>query len=197
MPMRFRQIPPREEIARHFDCDFATGALRWKHSPKNGIKVGDVAGGKRATGYWMATIPGHGQLFVHRIIWMMAYGANPPGEIDHIDGNGSNNALSNLRLASSSQQKRNRGVQSNNRSGLKGAYFHACRRGKKWRSQIKVAGRLIFLGYFDTAQEAHEAHRAASIAHEGEFSVYARRKVRGISAAKPSLATLPQGGQGA
>lgn len=71
---------------------------------------------------------------------------------------------------SSSQQKMNKSVQSNNRSGLKGAYYHACRKGKKWRSQIKHDGRLEFIGYFDTAQEAHEAYLSRSNELFGEFS---------------------------
>ena len=91
-------------------------------------------------------------------------------EIDHKDGDPSNNAIENLRLATSSQQKQNKGVQSNNRCGLKGAFYHACHKGKKWRSQIKVGDRLIFLGYFHTAMEAHEAYAAAAVEHFGEFA---------------------------
>jgi hypothetical protein len=91
-------------------------------------------------------------------------------EIDHADGNPSNNRLSNLRLATSSHQKRNKRVQSNNRSGLKGAFWHGCHKGKKWRSQIKVGKRLIFLGYFHTAEEAHVAYSRAAKEHFGEFA---------------------------
>ncbi len=94
-------------------------------------------------------------------------------EIDHKDTDPSNNRLDNLRLATSQEQKRNKKVQSNNRSGLKGAYYHACRKGKKWRSQIRIGpGRenLIFLGYYDTALEAHMAYRSAAIRHFGEFA---------------------------
>ena len=91
-------------------------------------------------------------------------------EIDHIDGNPSNNAIANLRLATSSQQKQNKRVQSNNRSGLKGAFYHACRKGKKWRSQIKVGDKLIFLGYFHTPEEAHAAYCEAAREYFGEFA---------------------------
>ena len=91
-------------------------------------------------------------------------------EVDHKDTDPSNNAIWNLRLATSTEQKQNKKVQSNNRSGLKGAYYHACHKGKKWRSQIKVGDRLIFLGYFHTAIEAHEAYASAALEHFGEFA---------------------------
>ena len=52
-------------------------------------------------------------------------------EVDHKDGNPSNNRLSNLRLATSRQQKQNKRVQSNNRARLKGAYYHAVHKGKQ------------------------------------------------------------------
>jgi hypothetical protein len=107
----------------------------------------------------------------HRLAWVYVHGSIPDGmEIDHKDCDPTNNRLDNLRLATSSQQKQNKRVQSNNRAGLKGAYYHACRTGKKWRSQIKVGQRLIFLGYFHTAEEAHEAYAAAAAEHFGEFA---------------------------
>lgn len=111
----------------------------------------------------------------HRLAWIYVHGLTIGGaEIDHIDGNPANNAIANLRLATSTQQKQNKRVQSNNRSGLKGAYYHACHKGKKWRSQIKVDrdGQkiLVFLGYFETAQQAHEAYAAAAIKYFGDFA---------------------------
>jgi hypothetical protein len=91
-------------------------------------------------------------------------------EIDHVDGDPINNRLGNLRLATSAQQKMNKRVQSNNKSGLKGAFYHACRDGKKWRSQIKVSGQVLFLGYHQTPEDAHAAYAAAAAKHFGEFS---------------------------
>jgi hypothetical protein len=116
-------------------------------------------------------VPGYGQKLEHRVLWIYFNGPIPFGyEIDHKDGNQLNNDLGNLRLATSSEQKMNRGCQANNRAGLRGAYYHACHPNKKWRTQIKVGGKLIFLGYFDTAEEASEAHLAAHKKHFGEFS---------------------------
>jgi hypothetical protein len=119
----------------------------------------------------MIGAPGHAQMGAHRLAWIYMYGPTIGGaEIDHIDGNPANNAIANLRLATSRQQKQNKRAQSNNRSGLKGAYYHACHKGKKWRSQIKVGDVLIFLGYFHTAEEAHAAYGEAALDYFGEFA---------------------------
>lgn len=158
------------------------------YSPEDGVFVwrapasfgspwgGKPAGSQRAlSGYSFIGVKGYGQLGAHRLAWIYMHGEIPPGfEIDHIDGDGLNNRSSNLRLATSSQQKRNRGVQSNNQSGLKGVFWHKSR--GRWRSQIVVGrgenGKPIyrFLGYFDAAEDAAAAYREAEVKHFGEFA---------------------------
>ena len=168
--MRIRALPPLEAITDNLSYDPKSGRFQWAVD-----KCGRYRDASRQAGCVTSQerriihIAGYGQFMAHRLAWKMVYGCDPVGEIDHIDGNALNNAISNLREATSSQQKMNRGAQNNNRSGLKGAYFHACHKGKQWRSQIKVGSRLIFLGYFATAQEAHEAYIAASKIHFGAF----------------------------
>jgi hypothetical protein len=133
--------------------------------------LGAVAGTQRKNGYVFIGVRNYQQIGAHRLAWIYVHGSIPPGmEIDHRDGNPSNNALNNLRLATSSQQKMNKRVQSNNRSGLKGAFYHACHNGKKWRSQIKIGRDLIFLGYFDTAEEAHRAYEEAATQYFADFA---------------------------
>lgn len=168
-----RRLPTQAVLQRYFDYDPVTGIFRWKEVHyTNPHLLGEVAGSLNKTGYRMIGVPGgYGQLGAHRLAWIYMNGLTIGGaEIDHIDGNPGNNSIANLRLATSRQQKQNKGVQSNNRSGLKGAYYHACRKGKKWRSQIKVDDVLYFLGYFDTPEEAHEAYAAAATIHFGEFA---------------------------
>jgi len=165
-------IPPASFLREWLDYDPNTGIFRWAKEPR-AIRpvVGQIAGTRRITGQVFIKLPHTPQLCAHRIAWVWCHGPIPAGfEIDHKDGDQSNNAISNLRLATSSQQKMNRAVQSNNRSGLKGAYFHACRKGKQWRSQIKVGVRLHFLGYYDTAHEAHAAYVAAADRFFGRFA---------------------------
>jgi hypothetical protein len=167
-----KRLPSQTILHHHFNYDAESGEFRWKKVHYSNLHLlGQVAGTVRRTGYRFIGVPGFGLLGAHRLAWIYVHGLTIGGaEIDHIDGNPSNNAISNLRLATSSQQKQNKRVQSNNRSGLKGAYYHACRRGKKWRSQIKVGDTLIFLGYFHTPEEAHAAYASAAVEYFGQFA---------------------------
>jgi hypothetical protein len=47
------------------------------------------------------------------------------------------------------------------RKGVKGYYFHNA--SKKWRAQIKVRGKAIYLGAFDTPEEASKAYQQARL----------------------------------
>lgn len=169
--MRFNPMPARAVIIDWLHYSPSTGQFIWMKEPTIAQDRHTEAGTTRKSGYVFIGFNDFGIIAAHRLAWVYMHGAIPDGmEVDHIDGNPSNNALDNLRLATSSQQKMNKRVQSNNRSGLKGAYYHACHKGKKWRSQIKVGPKLIFLGYFHTAEEAHAAYGAAALQHFGEFA---------------------------
>lgn len=171
MPMKFKDLPDRALLRRLFFYDAGTG--EFTRLPWGKIRTdrqGRVAGTKASSNSISISVNGeHYQ--AHRLAWVYENGPIPPGmEVDHIDNDPSNNMISNLRLASSSEQKMNKRIQSNSRSGLKGAYYHACHKGKKWRSQIKAGGALHFLGYYHTAEEAHEAYKHAAAKHFGEFA---------------------------
>ncbi len=167
-----RPMPPVELIRRSLSYDPITGIfVRIVHTGIGKNWVGKEAGCVSVLGYRKIGITGYGQFQAHRLAWVHIHGSIPNDmEIDHIDGNPRNNALTNLRLATSSQQKMNRGVQTNSQSGLKGAYYHAIHKGKKWRSQIKVGPKLIFLGYYHTPDEAHQAYVKACLEYHGEFA---------------------------
>lgn len=165
-----RNHPTQDRLRYWLNYDGETGVFVWKLSPCARVPKGKEAGTAKAVGYRFIGLRGYGQIGAHRLAWIYVHGAIPEElEVDHINGDPSDNRIANLRLATSSQQKMNKGVQSNNRSGLKGAFYHAIRPGMKWRSQIKVGERLHFLGYFKTAMEAHEAYMRASREMFGEF----------------------------
>jgi hypothetical protein len=171
-----RRLPTQAIVREWLSYDSATGEFIWIKEPRTiGTCLGKIAGATNKFGYVRISVPGFGQVQAHRLAWIYCHGLTIGGaEIDHIDGNPSNNAISNLRLATSTQQKQNKGVQSNNRSGLKGAFYHASHRGKKWRSQIQVdiqgTKKLVFLGYFATAEEAHAAYSDAAKKYFGEWA---------------------------
>ena len=93
----------------------------------------------------------------HRLAWLYIYGEWPSGQIDHINGDKADNRISNLRVATDSQNKQNaRKARSDSKSGLIGATWYS--RSNKWRAAIQVDGKKKHLGYFDEAEEAHAVY---------------------------------------
>lgn len=92
--------------------------------------------------------------FLHHLV----IGKPPAGlEVDHINRNTFDNRKQNLRFLSHGDNMRNR--LSWSKSGYRGAYLDkSSKRSKPWRSEIKLKGKRINLGYYDTAVKAHEAY---------------------------------------
>ncbi|MGE5566200.1 MAG: HNH endonuclease [Parcubacteria group bacterium] len=122
-----------------------------------------VARGVRPDGYRRIGV-GKKLYYAHRLAVLYMTGEWPAHDVDHINGNPSDNRWANLRLATRSQNLRN---QRRRRDGLKGASFMPER--GKWRATIGVAGKALHLGVFDTEEAAHAAYVAASEAHHGEY----------------------------
>jgi len=96
----------------------------------------------------------------HKIIWEMHYGKIPHGMIvDHIDGNGLNNQISNLRLVNSVDSAHNLPMQKSNKSGHVGICWHKA--ASKWQARISNNGERFDLGRFDSIEEAIEARAVA------------------------------------
>ena len=90
----------------------------------------------------------------HRVVWALFHGYWPD-EIDHIDGDASNNRLSNLRNVDHKQNGRNIRLPSNNTSGRIGVKWNKTDR--KWIAEIKVSGRTFYLGRFNNFNDASSA----------------------------------------
>jgi hypothetical protein len=103
----------------------------------------------------------------HRVIWKMHYGTEPPEIIDHIDGDGTNNRIENIREATVYQNGWNVKKNSRNKSGYKGVSFN--KEKNKWRAAIRVSGKDILIGYYKTPEEASTAYQKTSAAHHGSF----------------------------
>jgi len=95
---------------------------------------------------------------------------NPPEDkiIDHKDGNGLNNQKNNLRICSHSQNKINILNYKNNTSGFTGVIFDKER--KKWIARIKIEGKTINLGRFNSKEEAIKIRHNKSIELFGDFT---------------------------
>jgi hypothetical protein len=149
------------------DYNPVTGVFRWKRSPAQSVKAGDIAGYDGGNGYRKITIMGR-HFRAHHLAWAMVQGEFPAGVIDHINGIRDDNRIVNLRLATRSQNSQNRRCHRNSRTGLKGVSWRT--RERRWQAHIRVAGKLLHLGYFHTPEQAHAAYVAAATKYFGEFA---------------------------
>jgi hypothetical protein len=164
-----------ELVRAWFDYEPDAGVLRWKrrtdvHPRWNGKYPGTVAGSLSRQGYQVIKIkrgPYKGHHSVHRVAWLWMTGEHPTHEIDHRDTDRSNNAWSNIRNATKSQNQANRKMNKLNKSGFKGVCRHAPNR---WRAQIMYGGKVYNLGSFPTPETAHAAYVAAAEKERGEFA---------------------------
>lgn len=146
------------------EYDPADGHVRWRHLDRTAFAsdmawrcrrrfFGEVAGTVQRNGYVSISV-NHKRYYAHRLAWLLMTGGWPPNDIDHKNGNRSDNRWENLRAATRSQNLQNRAA-----SKTVGASWHA--RMGRWRAVIVVGGRQKHLGYFDTQDEAATAYRLA------------------------------------
>lgn len=147
-----------------------TGRLFWLARPRemfssylgyrawNGRFAGAEAFTSNMKGYRQGGIFARAH-YAHRVIWLIQTGDWPKADIDHINGDRSDNRWANLRDASRTENAKNAFRKSSNTSGVNGVY----RRKGKWRAQIRVDGRSTYLGDFDSLDDAAAARAAADV----------------------------------
>lgn len=176
--MSKRTLPTPDMLRQLIDYNPDTGLLTWKPRTVEMFENNDKRicatwntryAGKEAIGHIDANGYKCGHIFkssmkAHRAAWAIYYGAYPKHQIDHIDGDRTNNAINNLRDVTQFQNQRNAGVRSDNRSGHPGVfqrnngYFSVYCRGKYLGSRptLKLAMELRLEA--ERSYEFHENH---------------------------------------
>ena len=148
---------------------YSDEGLRWVRG-RNRKEMG-LAGKCRKDGYKRVRISYEGkehEFLEHRVVWLITHNEWPKHHLDHINGDKSDNRLSNLREANSSQNGANSEISKSNSSGWKGVY----RRGGNFRAQIHVNRETKHLGVFTSCREAALAYNYAAKEHFGPFAKF-------------------------
>jgi HNH endonuclease len=125
-------------------------------------------------------------VMAHRVIWKLMTDVDPI-QVDHIDGDRSNNRWENLRDVTASENRRNTARRSNNTSGVVGVHWN--KQIKKWSASIVL--KTVYLGAFDSFDEAVAARNAAAVEY-GFHTNHGREAVKINAGSDPSpLAPLP------
>lgn len=143
----------QEHLKTQLHYDPLTGALSWLVA-KPGILAGTPINTISGDGLYKVVGLDYKTYKQHRLIWLYMTGVLPVQEVDHRDGDGTNNTWANLRLASSSENSMNQRKRTDNTSGVKGVSWDT--QVSKWRVQIHKAGRRY--------QSLHTTLEAAALA---------------------------------
>lgn len=151
-----------ERLRDLFHYDQNTGIFTRKISWVKS-KIGQQVGTLHSKGYVSIRIGGRKDskhYFAHRLAWLHLHGAWPVGQIDHINGNRSDNRICNLRDVTQSENMLNQHrAQRDNRHGhmgvteSKGAF--------KYKSGMTFQGRRLSFGYYQSPEDAHAVYARA------------------------------------
>lgn len=136
----------------------STGSLTWRVA-RGRCAAGTPAGYDTDRGYRAVRIFGK-VVYIHRVACLYMTGSIPP-EVDHINGDRSDNRWLNLRRADRIENSKNMKMPSTNKSGVMGVFWNNGKR--KWTARIKVRQQSIHLGHFHSLSDATEARRVAEI----------------------------------
>lgn len=141
-----------------------TGVFVWLVPPSNFMRPGDKAGNKNSQNFYV-TIKVKRRVFrAHHLAWLYVHGEWPAHQIDHINGDRSDNRIANLRLATPSENAQNkRKCGTRNSTGYLGATFH--KQSGKFQAQIKYDGKARHLGLYDTPEQAAAVYLKAKREH--------------------------------
>ena len=170
--------PPSPSVLRQLiDYDPETGALVWRvrgvsfftDGKKSAIQsmrrwntryAGKAALNYKGTqGYFRGEIFGEAYR-AHRVAWAIYSGSWPENEIDHINGNRSDNRIANLRSATSQENSKNRAISIKNTSGANGVSWREDH--SRWVASINKNGKLKYIGSFKSKNEAIQARAKAN-----------------------------------
>jgi hypothetical protein len=153
-----------QRLRELLDYDPGTGVFVWRMK-KARASAGDVAGFSTSHGYFAIKVDGH-RCYAHRLAWLYVYGEWPVDHVDHINGNGEDNRICNLRdvpRTINAQNMRRAHADSRHSKLLGVSSSHSLK--NPWAAHISINGKLRHLGHYPTQELAHAAYLDAKRAH--------------------------------
>ena len=151
--MMTKMIPLSQgKFAKVDDCDYdRISKHKWSVSVSCAIRMSYVTGKAKS-------------VLMHREIM-----STPDGmETDHINGDRLDNRRANLRICTHGENQQNRRAKIWGGSGYKGVCWIT--KDKKWRAQIKVGGRVVYIGQYDNPKDAAIAYNKEAEKYFGEYA---------------------------
>jgi hypothetical protein len=97
--------------------------------------------------------------YAHRLAWLYVYGEFPSGEVDHINGDGTDNRMENLRDVTKHENCKNIRLRKDNKSGVCGLFF--IEESGRWRASIFGNGKMRHIGCYKYKFDAICARKSA------------------------------------
>ncbi len=143
----------QSELKKILRYDSESGIFTWIGCNKHHSEKNSTIAGCEASGYIKIKIDGK-KYSAHRLAWLYVYGEPPNKVIDHIDGDGLNNRIDNLRDCTMQQNNMNHRKKINN-SGLP---CGVRKTDSGYQARIGHLNQQHVLGTFSTVDEAEEAY---------------------------------------
>lgn len=172
--MAKRQLPSPEVLRQLLRYEPETGQFFWKERGPEWFSAeiyqkafntryagAEALTGRDKFGYLSGSVQ-NCSVKAHRVAWAHFYGVWPACEVDHINGDKSDNRIDNLRDVTRSVNGRNLSVPVRTNGMPQGVWIDKRKLHRPFRAKIEVSGKQIHLGGYATPNEAHAAYLAAA-----------------------------------
>jgi hypothetical protein len=146
----------------HYDP--VTGIFTWRVTVSSKAQAGNAVGRADILHGYVRRHVDKQRFSEHRLVWLYMTGSWPENQLDHINGDRTDNRWGNLREATDAQNRQNMAKRKGSSSNLLGVKWSKLR--GKWMASITRDYVTKHLGYFADELDAHQAYiRAKASLH--------------------------------